>query len=111
VRWAGSFRRPLALPSARRATRTATLRRSPSSEAQVTAGTPPAFIYHTNADTTVPVENAVAYVLALRTAGVPAEMHVFKEGRHGTGLGMTDPALSEWPTLLANWLRVSGFLK
>jgi len=59
----------------------------------------------------VPVENAVAYFLALRKAGVPAEMHVFKEGRHGTGLGMTDPALAEWPKLLANWLRVSGFLK
>ena len=85
--------------------------RSLSSETQVTAATPPAFIYHTNADTIVPVENAVAYFLALRKAGVPAEMHVFKEGRHGTGLGMTDPALSEWPTLLANWLRVSGFLR
>ncbi len=87
------------------------LARSLSSETQVTAATPPAFIYHTNADTTVPVENAVAYFLALRKAGVPAEMHVFKEGRHGTGLGLTDPALAEWPKLLANWLRVSGFLK
>ena len=89
----------------------AVLARSLSSETQVTPATPPAFIYHTNADTTVPVENAVAYFLALRKAGVPAEMHVFKEGRHGTGLGMTDPALAEWPKLLANWLRVSGFLK
>jgi acetyl esterase/lipase len=87
------------------------LSRSLSSETQVTAETPPAFIYHTNADTTVPVENAVAYFLALRRAGVPAEMHVFKEGRHGTGLAMGDPALSEWPKLLANWLRVSGFMK
>jgi acetyl esterase/lipase len=87
------------------------LARSLSSELQVTAATPPTFIYHTNADTVVPVENSVAYFLALRKAGVPAELHVFKEGRHGTGLGMPDPALSEWPTLLANWLRVSGFLK
>jgi acetyl esterase/lipase len=87
------------------------LSRSLSSETQVTAETPPAFIYHTNADTTVPVENAVAYFLALRRAGVPVEMHVFKEGRHGTGLAMGDAALSEWPKLLANWLRVSGFMK
>jgi acetyl esterase/lipase len=87
------------------------LARSLSSETQVTAETPPAFIYHTNADTTVPVENAVAYFLALRRAGVPAEMHVFKEGRHGSGLGSGDPALSEWPRLLANWLRVSGLMK
>jgi acetyl esterase/lipase len=89
----------------------AALARSLSSETQVTASTPPAFIYHTNADTVVPVENAVAYFLALRKAGVPAEMHVFKDGPHGTGLGMLDPSLAEWPRLLANWLKASNFLK
>jgi acetyl esterase/lipase len=77
----------------------------------VTASTPPAFIYHTNADTVVPAENAVAYFLALRKAGVPAELHVFRNGAHGTGLAQQDPALAEWPRLLANWLRVSGFMK
>jgi acetyl esterase/lipase len=87
------------------------LARSLSSETQVTAATPPTFIYHTNADTTVPVENAVAYFLALRKAGVPAEMHIFKNGAHGSGLGQQDAALAEWPRLLANWLRVSGFAK
>ena len=55
--------------------------------------TPPTFIYQTNADTTMPAENAVSYYLALRKAGVPAELHIFKDGRHGSGLGMTDPAL------------------
>ena len=80
-----------------------------SSDTQVTAATPPTFIYHTNADTAVPVENSVAYFLALRKAGVPAELHVFKDGAHGTGLGQQDPALAVWPTLLANWLRASGF--
>jgi len=89
----------------------ATLARSLSSETQVTASTPPTFLYHTNADTTVPVENAVAYFLALRKAGVPAELHIFKDGAHGSGLAMQDPALAEWPRLLANWLRTSGFLK
>ena len=87
------------------------LARSLSSESQVTASTPPAFIYQTNADTVVPAENAVAYFLALRKAGVPAELHVFRNGGHGTGLAQQDPALAEWPRLLANWLRVSGFLK
>ena len=87
------------------------LARSLSSETQVTASTPPTFIYHTNADTVVPVENAVAYFLALRTAGVPAEMHVFRNGAHGSGLAQQDPALAEWPRLLANWLRVSGWIK
>jgi acetyl esterase/lipase len=87
------------------------LARSLSNETQVTQATPPTFLFHTNADTTVPVENSVAYFLALRKAGVPAEMHVFKDGAHGAGLGMENPELSEWPTVLANWLRSSGFLK
>ena len=87
------------------------LARSLSNETQVTANTPPTFIYQTTADTTVPAENAVMYYLALRKAGVPAEMHIFRNGPHGTGLGGSDPALSEWTRLLTNWLRVSGFLK
>ena len=87
------------------------LARSLSSDTQVTASTPPTFIYHTNADTVVPAENAVAYFQALRKAGVPAEMHLFRNGPHGTGLGQQDPALAEWPRLLANWLRISGFMK
>lgn len=89
----------------------AALARSLSNETQITASTPPTFIYHTNADTVVPVENSIHYFLALRKAGVPAELHVFKEGRHGTGLGLSDSALSEWPRLLTNWLRVSGLIK
>jgi len=87
------------------------LARSLSSDTQVTSETPPTFIYHTNADTAVPVENSVAYFLALRKAGVPAELHVFKDGAHGTGLAQDIPALAPWPTLLANWLRASGFLR
>jgi acetyl esterase/lipase len=87
------------------------LARSLSTDTAVGPSTPPTFIYQTNADTTVPAENAIAYFLALRKAGVPAELHVFKDGRHGTGLGLTDPALSEWPKLLANWLRGSGLVK
>jgi acetyl esterase/lipase len=89
----------------------AALAESLSSEKQVTATTPPTFIYHTNADTVVPVENAVAYFLALRKAGVQAEIHVFKDGAHGSGLGMQNAALAEWPKLLANWLRAGGFAK
>jgi acetyl esterase/lipase len=88
----------------------ATLARSLSNETQVTATTPPTFIFQTNADTTVPAENAVQYYLALRKAGVPAELHIFKDGAHGAGLAMQDPALSEWPRTLANWLRASGLL-
>lgn len=87
------------------------LARSLSNETQVTKDTPPTFIFQTNADTTVPAENAVHYYLALRKAGVPAELHIFKDGPHGVGLAMQDPVLSEWPKTLANWMRASGLIK
>jgi acetyl esterase/lipase len=86
------------------------LARRLSAETRVTRDTPLTFIYHTYADATVPVENAVAYFSALRNAGVASEIHIFKDGRHGTGLAMQEGALAEWPRLLANWMRANGLL-
>ena len=88
-----------------------TLAKKLSGELAVTKDTPPTFIFQTNEDTTVPAENAVQYYLALRQAGVPAEMHVFEKGPHGVGLANSDPALSAWSGLLTNWLRVRGVIK
>ena len=87
------------------------LAKSLSGENAVTTDTPPTFILRTNADTVVPAENSVYYYLALRKAGVPAEMHIFEKGPHGVGLANDDAALSEWSTLLANWLRIHGVIK
>ena len=87
------------------------LAKSLSGENAVTAQTPPTFIFHTNGDTGVPAENSIQYFLALRKAGVVAEMHIFQRGPHGVGLGVDDFALGEWPKLLANWLRVNTFVK
>ncbi len=87
------------------------LAKSLSGEQSVTKETPPTFIFQTNEDTTVPAENAVYYFLALRKAGIPAEMHVFEKGAHGAGLAMDNPALSDWPKLLTNWLRVHALVK
>ena len=81
-----------------------------SNERRVGPETPPTFLFHTTADTAVPVENSVRFYLALRQAKVPAEMHVFENGPHGVGLALGDPALSAWPGLLANWLRGRGLL-
>ena len=82
-----------------------------SNELHVTSQTPPTFLFSTDADTTVPAENSVAFYLALRKAGVPAEMHIFEKGPHGVGLDLDDPALGQWPTLLANWMCSRGLLQ
>jgi acetyl esterase/lipase len=81
-----------------------------SNETQVTAQTPPTFLFHTTTDATVPVENSVMFYAALRKAGVPAELHIYERGPHGVGLAQTDEALSSWPARLADWLRVHGLL-
>jgi acetyl esterase/lipase len=81
-----------------------------SSEKQVSARTPPTFLFHTADDPGVPVANSVAFFSALRTEGVPAELHAFEKGRHGVGLAQTDPALSAWPKLCEAWLRARGLL-
>ncbi len=76
-----------------------------SSELNVTAETPPTFLFSSNTDTVVPPENSVAFYLALRKAGVPAELHIFEVADHGVGLDLSDPSAGEWSTLLLHWMR------
>jgi len=76
----------------------------------VTKDTPPVFIYHTTTDKTVPVGQSIEFYNALIKNGVPAEMHIFANGGHGSGLGKGDAALGQWANLLENWMRAQGLL-
>ncbi len=82
-----------------------------SNEKQVTAQTPPTFLFHTDADRVVPSENSVLFYLALRKAGVPAELHIYEKGNHGVGLAQKDPVLATWPDRLADWLKARGAIR
>jgi len=86
------------------------LRAAYSPDLFVTKDTPPTFLFHTTTDGTVPVEQGLRFYEALLKAGVPAEMHIFANGPHGTGLGKGDAALDQWPNLLEIWLREQGLL-
>jgi acetyl esterase/lipase len=81
-----------------------------SNQTQVTSETPPTFLFHTSDDDVVPVENSIEFYLALRKAGVPAEMHVYLHGKHGVGLAQNHPALHTWPDQLTGWLKSQGIL-
>lgn len=81
-----------------------------SPEHQVTPQTPPTFLFHTSEDTGVPPQNSIAYYLALRDAGVPAELHIYERGPHGVGLAPFDPVVSTWADRLADWLHLHGLL-
>ncbi|MCA2224016.1 alpha/beta hydrolase [Nonomuraea aurantiaca] len=80
-----------------------------SAHLNVTAETPPAFLWHTAADQGVPATNSLLFADALGRAGTPYELHVFPEGRHGLGLAQDEPAASAWPGLCATWLAAQGF--
>ncbi|MBY0395812.1 MAG: alpha/beta hydrolase [Thermoleophilia bacterium] len=109
----------MAKPHAHAGSREALLGPSPTPEAeakysphrQVTADTPPTFLVHAADDPSVPVENALDYLAALRAARVPAEAHIFEEGGHGFGIRLAQgkPAAA-WPDLLVSWLGRRGFL-
>ncbi|MEZ6014356.1 MAG: alpha/beta hydrolase [Planctomycetota bacterium] len=81
-----------------------------SSELQVTAQTPQAFIVHTS-DDPVKAENSLRYYEALRAAGVPAELHVFARGGHGYALRAPELPVGQWPTLLIAWMTERGLLR
>src|SRR6476659_2927577 len=49
---------------------------------QVTSRTPPTFLLQAEDDPVDPVENSLVYYSALKTAGVPAEMHLYVKGGH-----------------------------
>jgi len=86
------------------------LLKSLSNDTQVTDQTPPTFIFHTQEDPGVPVQNALTYYSALVAHKVPAELHVYQNGPHGVGLAIGDPVVTTWKERLADWLKTNGFL-
>ena len=82
-----------------------------SNEKQVTPETPPTFLVHSDEDKTVPVENSIYFYLALRKAGVPAEMHIYLKGSHGSAIEKKYGLISTWPERCADWMNVRRLLK
>jgi len=56
----------------------------------------------------VPVMNSIMFYSALVKAKVPAELHIFQHGAHGSGLAPANPQLAGWPDLLIKWMRERG---
>jgi acetyl esterase/lipase len=82
-----------------------------SNEKQVTAKTPPTFLWHTTEDTAVPPQNSTEFYVACVKHKVPAELHVYERGPHGIGLATKFPGADQWPKSLELWLGNRGMLK
>jgi acetyl esterase/lipase len=78
---------------------------------RVDARTPPVFLVHGGDDKAVPAENSVAYFMAARNAGVPAEIHVYQHGPHGFGTLPGHGPISDWTARCEEWLRVKGLIR
>ncbi|MFD1466519.1 alpha/beta hydrolase [Lapidilactobacillus mulanensis] len=87
-----------------------------SLEKQVTKSTPPAFIWHTVSDDTVPVENSLLFAEALEAHQISFELHLFPKGGHGLSLGTSataiksngyglEPTVSAWRDLFVAWVQ------
>ncbi|WP_294263514.1 alpha/beta hydrolase [uncultured Chryseobacterium sp.] len=82
-----------------------------SVEKQVTQDTPPTFLAQAADDPISPVANTYLMEAALKTAGVPVEMHIFRTGGHGWGLGKPGNEVAQWPQLFKSWAQRNGFWK
>jgi len=84
-----------------------------SNELQVTTNTPPCFIWTTFEDKTVPMENSLLFVEALRKNHVPFDLHVYEKGGHGMGLAAKPPFTHPhpWAGDCLFWLKEQGFVK
>ena len=78
-------------------------------EIRVTEQTPPVFMAHANDDPIVP-DNSARLFLALKKAGVKAELHIYNGGGHGFGLRPSEFACSTWPAQCEHWLRSMKFI-
>lgn len=82
-----------------------------SSDTQVNELTPPIFIWTTANDASVPVENSLLFSSALSRQGIPFELHIFEEGRHGLGLSNENAHCQQWLSLAENWLKKHHYMK
>ncbi|MCM1037756.1 MAG: alpha/beta hydrolase [Ruminococcus sp.] len=86
-----------------------------SLENQVSADTPPAFIWCTDEDGLVPAENSLLLALEMRKKHIPVELHLYAKGGHGLALadertnGMDNFGIEKecqsWVSLANTWLR------
>ncbi|MCM1174941.1 MAG: alpha/beta hydrolase [Blautia sp.] len=86
-----------------------------SLEHQVSEDTPPAFLWHTNEDQSVPAENSLLLALAMRRYHIPVELHLYAKGGHGLSLadertmgadgGGMEKECTSWVALAETWMR------
>jgi len=76
----------------------------------VTSQTPPTFLLQAEDDHVDSAYDSLSYYIALKKAGVHAEMHLYAEGNHAFGLRRTGLPITGWPRLAETWLKTIGMV-
>lgn len=76
---------------------------------RVSKDTPPSFLV-VSTDDNGSAPGTIRLYLALRAAGVPAELHVYATGGHGYGMRKMDKPCATWPQRCEEWMRSRGYL-
>ncbi len=84
---------------------------TPSAEAEdawsldtyASADAPPTIIFASADDKTAPPGHVIMLFEKLNSAGASAELHLFRDGGHGWGLGRPEQVLSQWPDMFVKW--------
>lgn len=77
----------------------------------IPAGTPPVFLVHGGDDIISSPEHSMVAWLALKRAGVAAELHIYAGAAHDFGVRRGEHPCSTWTEACAAWLRHQGFLQ
>lgn len=77
-----------------------------SAEENINANTPPAFIFHSQDDATVPVQNAIIYYQKLTDNKIAnSQLIIYPSGGHGYGLNLPNKN-EKWMERMKNWLDI-----
>ncbi|WPJ95999.1 alpha/beta hydrolase fold domain-containing protein [Coraliomargarita algicola] len=81
-----------------------------SCEVNVDANTPPTFLFHAKDDPGVKYQNSVVMHEALQRVGVPTELKLYEQGKHGFGLGVPGTDSIHWPEDFLSWMEAQGYI-
>jgi acetyl esterase/lipase len=76
-----------------------------SLDTHVSKDAPPTIIFAAADDPTTPPGHGILLFEKLVAAGASAELHLFRDGGHGWGLGKPGQVISQWPALFSTWAR------
>ena len=87
--------------------------RNPSSRAEnewsldthASADAPPTIIFAAADDPITPPGHGILLFETLIAAGASAELHLFRNGGHGWGLGRPEQVLSQWAAMFEKWFQ------